>query len=178
MTDEDKALQDEQFLRLLLNSQNSIYAFILALVHNENDADDIMQETITLMWRKFGTFEFGTNFTAWGVAIARNKTMKFFEEHRNSRLQFTKSLMDAIDSHVTSRLDQMTHFEAALKSCIEKLSEHHRHLVQMRYEQEIPARRIADLIGLPLHSFYRTMARIHRSLEICIRRTLAKGELA
>lgn len=66
MTDKDKTLQDDRFLRLLLKSQSSIYAFILVLVHDQNDADDIMQETVTLMWRKFSTFEPGTNFTAWG----------------------------------------------------------------------------------------------------------------
>ena len=185
MTDEDKtsqdcnhkALQDDRFLRLLLKSQSSIYAFILVLIHDQNDADDIMQETVTLMWRKFSTFESGTNFTAWGVAIARNKTMKFVEKHRNSRLQFTESVIKAIDSHTTSELDQMSRFLAALKDCIAKLGKHHRHLVQMRYEKNIPSKKVADLVGLPLHTFYRTMARIHRSLETCIRRTLAKEEL-
>ncbi len=173
-----KALQDDRFLRLLLESQSSIYAFILALVHNQNDADDIMQETVTLMWRKFSTFESGTNFIAWGVTIARNKTMKFLEKYRNSRLQFTESVIDAIDRHTTSKLSQMNPFAAALKNCIAKLGKHQRQLVHMRYEQKIPAKRISDLVGLRIHTFYRTMARIHRSLETCIRKTLADEGLA
>lgn len=113
-----------------------------------------------------------------GVAIARNKTMKFFEKHKNSRLQFNESTIKAIDDHTTSELDQMSRFLEALKNCIAKLGKHNRHLVQMRYEQKIPSKKVADLVGLPLHTFYRTMARIHRSLEICICRTLAKEELA
>ena len=171
-----KALQDDRFLRLLMSSQSSIYAFILALVHDRNDADDIMQETVTLMWRKFDVFEAGTDFTAWGVAIARHKTMKFFEKHRHSRLQFSNRIMEAIDQHTTSKFDQMNHFIEALRRCIQKLSQKDRQLLQMRYEQKIHAKRIVDLMGVSIHAFYRKMAHIHKSLEICIRRTLTKEE--
>jgi RNA polymerase sigma-70 factor (ECF subfamily) len=175
---DNKALQDDRFLRLLLSHHRSIYAFILALVHDPHDADDIMQETVTIMWRKFSAFEPGTNFGAWGVAIARNKTMKFFEKHKNSRLKFTANIIDAIDSHTTSKLDQMKGIITALTHCLSKLGKHHRQLIQMRYEQNIPTRKVADLVGLPTHTIYRTMARIHRSLEKCIRRTLAQEEVA
>ena len=39
----------KEFVRLLLANQNRIYAFILTLVSNWSDADDVMQETAEVM---------------------------------------------------------------------------------------------------------------------------------
>jgi DNA-directed RNA polymerase specialized sigma24 family protein len=39
----------------MLNDK-SIYVYILSLVSNTNDADDIMQETAAVLWRKFSEF--------------------------------------------------------------------------------------------------------------------------
>ena len=41
------------FLQLLLNNQMRIYAFILSLVRNYDDADDLMQDTANTMWQKY-----------------------------------------------------------------------------------------------------------------------------
>lgn len=176
--DLSKDLRDERFLRLLRGSQNGIFAFILALVHNQNDADDIMQETTTVMWRKFNEFELGTNFTAWGVSIARNKVNKFFEKYRKSRQIFKGSVIKAIEELAKSKTDEANPRVDALKNCIKKLSQPARQLIQMRYDRRMSAQKTADLFDLSIHKFYRTMAKIHRSLEICIRQTLTESRMS
>ncbi len=45
------------FLSLLMANQRRINSYILSVVPNFSDADDIMQETISVMWRKFDRFE-------------------------------------------------------------------------------------------------------------------------
>ena len=59
-----------RFTALLLQNQKRIYGLILSLVPNGPDADDIMQEACSVMWKKFETFEEGTNFAAWALRIA------------------------------------------------------------------------------------------------------------
>ena len=41
----------ERFLALLMSNQRRVHAFILSLVPNRNDADDLLQESIVVMWR-------------------------------------------------------------------------------------------------------------------------------
>jgi len=170
-----KDSQDERFLRLLRGSQNTIYIFILALVHNQNDADDIMQETTTVMWRKFNEFELGTNFTGWGISIARNKVNKFFERHCRSRLKFNDSIIKAIEGRAASRMNEINPRVNALKNCINKLSNFARKLIQMRYDRKMSSQKTADLLGLSIHKLYRSMAKIHKTLELCIRRTMTES---
>ena len=63
--------QGEKFTRLLVGIQPLLYGFILSLTHDRVAADDLMQETSAVMWRKFDQFQQGTNFGAWAMKIAR-----------------------------------------------------------------------------------------------------------
>ena len=62
----DNMPRDAQFLRLLMSSREKVYAYILSHVHNSNDAEDIMQDAITVMWRKYDSFEPGYQFYGMG----------------------------------------------------------------------------------------------------------------
>jgi len=55
-------------MELSLLGQKGIYAFILFLLISPSDADDILQETLTVMWKKFDEFESGTSFCGLGQA--------------------------------------------------------------------------------------------------------------
>ncbi len=42
--------QHSLFLNLFSKTQTRLYAFILMIVHNDNDAEEIFQETSSLLW--------------------------------------------------------------------------------------------------------------------------------
>jgi hypothetical protein len=48
-----------------------VYGFMLSLVPNWADADEILQETNIRLWDEFEKFVPRTNFAAWAVRIAR-----------------------------------------------------------------------------------------------------------
>jgi len=171
----DNTLRDERFLHLLMTNQNRIYAFILALVHNCADADDIMQETTTLIWRKFDEFEPNTDFIAWALTIARYKTLQYLDKYRDDRVLFSARLLEMIQEQMPKKLEGMGERKKALKKCLAKLSEYDQRLVVMRYQNKLTIKKVAALIGVSVHIMYRTMARIHKSLRICIRGMLAEG---
>ena len=61
---DDSALggdRTEEFVRCLSKYQQRVYSFILTLVPHWADADEILQETSTVLWRKFADFEPGTH---------------------------------------------------------------------------------------------------------------------
>jgi RNA polymerase sigma-70 factor, ECF subfamily len=57
------------FMPLFTRHGRQLYAYFLTLMGNDPGADDVFQETSTLMWEKFEQFEPGTNFVAWGCRI-------------------------------------------------------------------------------------------------------------
>src|SRR6202451_4308459 len=68
--------QDHQtlttFEELAMPLFDSLYNFARWLVHNSNDAEDLVQETYLKALRGFASFQPGTNFRAWMFQILRN----------------------------------------------------------------------------------------------------------
>jgi RNA polymerase sigma-70 factor, ECF subfamily len=74
--------REERYLGLLLAHQRRIFAYVLALVPHWSDAEDVVQETSAVLWRKFDEFTPGTDFNAWALSIARYQVMNFRKKQR------------------------------------------------------------------------------------------------
>lgn len=162
----------KRFFELFLNAQPRIYGFLFLMVHNRADVEDILQETVTSMWENFDNYREGTDFSAWGIAVARNKAINFVKKNSRSRPQLSEDVYNMIAEHeVQGRIDYTEHAEA-LDQCSRKLSERDRKILSLRYKEEISMKKIAQMLGRSSTGIYHTMARIHTVLQECIRRTL------
>lgn len=174
--DPDFFNQDQEFIRLLLSNQKRIYGFILSLLPNPTDADDIMQETATVLWRRFHEFEQGTHFSAWAIGIARNKILQWRTKQAREGAKFSDKALEEIALHSTQIMETMDERMEALRECIGRLKEGDRQVLCMRYQSEGSLRQLAGQLGRSADGFYKTMARIHRRLQECVRRSIAHGE--
>ncbi len=174
--DEDRC-RIEEFLQIYSVNQNRIYAYILSLVPNSADADDIAQETTTVMWRKFDQFQPGTDFVAWGVAIARYQVLEYRKRHKKT-IHFGDDLMKLIEEDSSPTTKKGDYRVDILKSCVKKLSGNDQTLIHMRYHEEMPVKTIAARVGKNFKSVYRILAQIHESLLLCIRQSIQAEELS
>src|SRR5215467_12973604 len=76
------------FLRLFLKNERRLYAFILTLLPNRADADDVLQEASLVMWDKFDERHPPDDFAAWGCRIAYFKVLDFYKKSHRSRVRF------------------------------------------------------------------------------------------
>lgn len=166
---------DEAFLRLFLRSERRILGFILFLVPHLADAEDLLQETCSIMWNKFQQFEQGTDFTAWGISIARYRVLTYRRKAASGRVCFNESLMHQIADaavNVGSKSDVRL---TALQSCLARLKEKDRELIRLRYFAENSTKQIADQRDRSIDAVYKSLNRIHDALLLCIRRSLKTG---
>src|SRR5580693_4941866 len=70
---------------------DSLYNFARWLVHNQNDAEDLVQETYLKALRSFASFQHGTNFRAWMFRILKNTFL-------SSRSTLERRMNDTLDS--------------------------------------------------------------------------------
>lgn len=171
--DRKSAVDGDRFVRLMMDSQQRIYAFVLSLVCNKNDADDIFQDTVSILWRRFDEYKNRSDFAAWGVGIARNHIRRYLEARNRSRILFDDRLLDKIDACTYRSTANINERISALRECLQKLPAQERTLLQMRYEDNIPAQKLADMIGKSMQTVYRSLARIHTILGRCMRKTLS-----
>ena len=159
----------DNFFQLYLQNQRRLYAYILMLVPNSSDADDILQQTSSIIWGKFYSYDLDASFGAWSVSIAKYVIFDHYKKKRRSNVIFNGEMLDifaeiAIDA--SRGTDERLHI---LKVCVEKLSGNDRKLIKIRYEQGLKIKDIAEQVGRPVQGFYKTMNRIHNSLLNCIR---------
>jgi RNA polymerase sigma-70 factor (ECF subfamily) len=158
-------------------NQKPIYALILGMIPNRDDAEDAFQETVLVMWSKFDRFEQGTNFTAWGMKIAKYKIFQAHRRNVRNNFRFSQAALQSLQNKSDHFVLHIERRMQALRKCVRKLNKRDHELLQMRYEHELAIKNIAERLERSVQSIYKRMARINDSLIRCIRRTLAMEEL-
>ena len=172
--DQDK--QTLEFLQLFVRHQQEIYAYILTLVPHVHDADDLFQEGITVMWRKFDQFQTGTNFAAWGVQVMRYQILDYRRNlARSKRVFLEDALFEALMDHIPAMQDDMAVRIEALRKCQTLLDTQSSRLIKMRYERNISVKKIAAYLKRSQRHVYHMLGQINGALLRCMRRTLAEG---
>ncbi|NLZ03993.1 MAG: sigma-70 family RNA polymerase sigma factor [Phycisphaerae bacterium] len=172
--EQDKRTLD--FLALFVRHQQEIYAYILTLVPHVNDADDLFQDGMSVMWRKFDQFQPGTNFAAWGIQIMRYQILEYRRNQaRSKRVLMEDALFEELMDHLPAIQDEMALRIEALRKCQTLLDDRARRIVKMRYEHNTPVEEIAAYLKVSRRHVYHLLGRINSVLLRCMRRTLAEG---
>jgi len=166
-----------QFFHLFMAHQNRVYAYILVFVPHGPDADDIMQETATVMWEKFETFTPGTDFARWARKIAYHKILDHRKKRGRRHVVFSDDLMRLLTEEADAILEQTNPRLEALKLCLRRLRESDRHLVRLHYEEGITIKAMAERANRSVQGLYKVMVRIHNRLRRCVNMRLASQGL-
>ena len=157
-------------MELFLEHQPRIYSYIRSLLFQRADADDVMQETASVLWRKFDQFERGTNFDRWALRTAYHQVRRFRQKkaRESKRLQFGDELVEILAADAEEFVNGTEDTLAALEICLRKLPGKDRDLIRWRFEPSATNRSLAKRIGKSESVVSRTMNRIYESLLKCI----------
>jgi RNA polymerase sigma-70 factor, ECF subfamily len=166
----------ELFVELLTRYQQRVRLFILSLVPNQADADDILQETSAVLWRKFDEFRPGSDFRAWAFQVAYHKVKAFQELHGRKRLVFGPSVLGRLTTIAAGEPDRVPATLDALAACKEQLGEADRDLIERRYQPGATTDSVASDVGRSAAAIYKSVVRIRRALYECIQRKLRQEQ--
>ena len=140
----------EAFRQLYQNTDRSIYGFILSIVKNPQDAEEIMQETYIKVWTSAAGYKSQGKPLAWMFTIARNLCyMKFRNQKHESDIAF-----EDLEGEETGEV------------CPEKiLKEEEREIVLLHATAGMKHREIAASLGMPLATVLSKYNRAMKKLE-------------
>lgn len=164
--------RSEVFIRLLSQHQRRLFLYVMTLVPNGDDAEEIIQETNLVLWREFDRFEPGTNFAAWSCKVALNQVLAWRKRKQRDRLEFSPAFLEAVAEEATAAADALEEQTGALARCLEKLPAHHRDLLRLRYSEDQDVETIARQLGRSADAVYRMLSRIRHALHTCVTRAL------
>jgi RNA polymerase sigma-70 factor (ECF subfamily) len=158
----------------MTSHQDKLYAFILSLVGHPGMADDILQETNIILWRKAAQFELGSNFKAWMYRIAHFQMLTYMKKVNNSVLVFDSEKIPDLVAQVADSLEDYDERQQALRVCLKKLSPRQRDVIYRRYSSETSLETIAREVGDTVAAIKQVLFRTRSTLESCIRKSLAQ----
>jgi len=155
------------FEELAMPLLDSLYHFARWLVHNQNDAEDLVQETYLKALRHFTSFQPGSNFRAWMYRILRNT---FLTSRTGLRAASTISLDSeeeegpelAVETETPETI-LMNHLNSQLvQSAIDHLPVHYRETLVLCDVEEMSYREIAEILSLPIGTVMSRLARARK----------------
>ncbi len=164
-----------QFVRLLLANERRIHTYIMSMLTNWADADDVLQEVSIVLWRKFDEFKPGTDFGAWASRTAYYTTLNFLQKKKRNPILFSHEFIEQVAEKASTIGDDLEARHAALAECIAKLSRRDRDLINRRYQGDATTKDVAESLGRPVKAVYKSLNRIYATLFECVERRLARG---
>ncbi len=123
-----------EFEELLIAHQGPVFRYILSFVADHHEAEDLLQKTNLILWRKRDCFEAGSNFKAWSFAVARLEALKSLRRQRRDRRVFLQQQRETavIDDDKNADAEKRESL-AALRECLKGLPPRDQELIRMRY---------------------------------------------
>jgi RNA polymerase sigma-70 factor, ECF subfamily len=170
----------DAFTRQLVAVQRRLYAYILTLLPNLVDADDVLQETNAALLRSREQFTPGTDFGAWACKVAYFQllTLRKRRQRERGRLLFADD--ELLQSLAGEASQQWGSREAAmlarLEGCMSEIGLSHRELLKLRYHDNLSSKQIAANTGHSDDAVRRTLYRIRTQLLACLQREARKED--
>jgi RNA polymerase sigma-70 factor, ECF subfamily len=165
MASDEKA---REFVHLLALSQRPLYAFIRAQVQCRADADEILQQTSTVLWEKFEAYDRTRSFIAWACGIAWREVLSHRRDCRRRKLLLDDALGDVLAARFAAAAERVDERLDSLRECMALLKPDSRRLIERRYYNEEDVEKIATRAGASASSIYKSLTRLRRVLLDCV----------
>ena len=164
------------FERQVIPMRANLYGAAMRLTRSPEDADDLVQDTLTRAWRFWDTYERGTNLKAWLFTVLRNTFINGY--HRagrrsvgidaiNSDMRSLGPLVAVANSHSAAPPpDEMVSAEAQrmrVREALDSLPSDYRTAVTLADLEGLSYKEIAEAMECPIGT---VMSRIYRGRRI------------
>lgn len=157
------------FEELAMPLFDSLYNFARWLVHEQSDADDLVQETYWKALLNFRSFHPGTNFRAWMFRILRNTFLNSCSRLDRRRAVAMNSEEEgpelAVDRETpeTILIEQLN--RQLLQGAVDKLPPDFREALLLCEVEEMSYREIAEILSIPIGTVMSRLTRARRAVR-------------
>ncbi|MDR6551271.1 sigma-70 family RNA polymerase sigma factor [Paenibacillus qinlingensis] len=154
----------DALITLLREIESHVYRTAFYILNNEQDALDASQEALIRIYTKINSYEEKALFKTWVQRIVTNICIDKFRRAKPTVSMDEHEMTFTADNDVEQEI--LTGYLAQdIREAIEKLPEHHRTVVVLRYLQDFSYHEIAESLGLPLNTVKSYLFRARHTLQ-------------
>ena len=176
-----QAGQSEAFDELVTRYRTRVFAMIYNMVHNEQDAWDLAQDSFVKAWKSIKRFRRHSSFYTWIYRIVMNVTIDWLRKKqiKGAGTEFDDTLqMKQIDpaSRTVPKADPLPHermerteIRAKIDKAISQLSPEHRAVILMKEIEEMQYHEIAETLGCSIGTVMSRLFYARKKLQNSLR---------
>ena len=146
---------------LYQNTDRTVYSFILSIMKNPQDAEEVMQETYMKIWTSASSYQSQGKPLAWIFTIARNLCYMKFRDQKHRADMGLEELTGEETGELCLPLENLAD-AMALRAALELLKEDERQIVLLHASACLKHREIAASLGMPLAT---VLSKYNRSIK-------------
>jgi len=173
MCDSNKA---KQFVKSLAASERCLAGYVLSLVPNFVDADEILQDTKLHLWEQFDRYDPDKDFAAWARTVAYYKVLTFRKKRGRDKVIFSTEFVSTLTDELAGQGDELSDRSKSLLYCIEHLNQKYQTLLREYYGDPSSLQRAAEAVGMTITAARKALERTRESLHECIERRMRQQE--
>jgi RNA polymerase sigma-70 factor (ECF subfamily) len=166
-----KELDEDEFLRLLKQEEGKLFRVALAVLGNEEDAWDSMQQTVERAWTKRSTLKGGAiAFPAWIKRILVNQSLNIMKARKRVKPIDPQEMMGILEIPQQHGQDITLVWEV-----VRELGEEHRKVIILRYLGDLKLNEIARELGISLGTVKSRLNTAHTRMRQKLQEDNLKG---
>jgi RNA polymerase sigma-70 factor, ECF subfamily len=158
------------FNELFLEHQRGIFAYIITLLPDRNNAEDVFQQTCLMLLQEQARYDRRREFFPWACGFALNEVRRFRRAHYRERLPLSDAVVDFLAGVQAKSSQRITAQTDLLSACLEELPAEKRDLLMHCYARQGGLDGIAAQLRLETTVLRKRLERIRRTVFECMTR--------
>ena len=154
-----------QFEQTILAHVGAAYNLARWLTHDDDDAQDVVQEACLRAFRYFDSFHGGDSRT-WLLTIVRHTCYSWLRKNRSQELvSFDEELHDVESTDTPEELLLASIDQQLLRTALEELPVEFREVLILRELEDLSYKEIAHIAGVPIGTVMSRLSRARKQLQ-------------
>ena len=160
----------QAYANIINKYKNQLYATILRMTKNPQDAQDLVQEAFIKVYSQLGKFDGNGSFSSWMYRVAINHCMDEFRKKRYQMKQVEVDEEKVINPNHPEIIFLKKEKSRQLERLIATLTEDERMIILLRYVNELSYDEISELVETPLSQVRNKLHRAKKKMRDTVKR--------
>src|SRR5437763_10149240 len=108
-----------EFVERLVRGQDRVYAYIVTLLPNRDDAEEVFQQTSLALWKKWEQYDPDRDFVRWACGMAHFEVSNFLRKHADKgRVDLSDDVLSEVARTRLELHDVLEARRQALRLCL------------------------------------------------------------
>ena len=167
----------DRVLKLALACRGDLMAYARSLCGNYASADDVVQEAMLVVARKYDQFEDGSSMLAWCRSIVRIEVLRLKQRQRRDTSLARRLLDDAVGAAFDEfqpdrQSDDSDSWREALERCLQRVPQQGRRVLDARFVDDLSYQQIGERVGMSLEAVRKSLFRVRKQVRACVETSL------